>query len=295
MKKAEERRVNEALADALERMSQGESLESCLEGYPDIKDELRVLLETAQMLEGAFSIEVEEETRQRVWSKVEGSLRERARPRTSVWLPRWAFALGAVVVVIGSLVGFSTSSLPGTLLYPVKMATEEVRLAFAFSPEAKLKLEAELVDRRIEEIATLAQKGDVSGVKIAEERLGKSFSRMASLSEAVLVASPEKSSPITSTVTMPNGGRPATSAQLSGDNTPQGGVTTSSGASDILNSKSDLVASLSELSYKGEQVLLEEIDKAPEDVRPALEEALNSFRAGYQEVLAGLEQPSGFY
>jgi len=54
MKKAEERRVNEALADALERMSQGESLESCLEGYPDIKDELRVLLETAQMLEGCF-------------------------------------------------------------------------------------------------------------------------------------------------------------------------------------------------------------------------------------------------
>ncbi len=292
MKKAEERRVNEALADALERMSQGESLESCLEGYPDIKDELRVLLETAQMLEGAFSIEVEEETRQRVWSKVEGSLRERAKPRTSVWLPRWAFALGAVVVVIGSLVGFSTSSLPGTLLYPVKMATEEVRLAFAFSPEAKLKLEAELVDRRIGEIATLAQKGDVSGVKIAEERLDKSFSRMASLSEAVLVASPEKSSPITSTVTMPNGGRPATSAQLSGDNTPQGDVTTSS---DILNSKSDLVASLSELSCMGEQVLLEEIDKAPEDVRPALEEALNSFRAGYQEVLADLEQPSGFY
>ena len=292
MKKAEERRVNEALADALERMSQGESLESCLECYPDIKDELRVLLETAQMLEGAFSIEVEEETRQRVWSKVEGSLRERARPRTSVWLPRWAFALGAVVVVIGSLVGFSTSSLPGTLLYPVKMATEEVRLAFAFSPEAKLKLEAELVDRRIEEIATLAQKGDVSGVKIAEERLGKSFSRMASLSEAVLASSPEKASPITSTVTMPNGGRPATSAQLSRDNTPQGDVTTSS---DILNSKSDLVASLNELSYKGEQVLLEEIDKAPEDVRPALEEALNTFRAGYQEVLADLEQPSGFY
>ena len=267
MKKTEERKVSEVLEDSLERMSGGESMESCLSSYAGMMDKLEPLLEVAQGVRNALAIEVGDEVEWRVWSKLEESLRERTRPRRAGWLLRWALACGMVVVVLGGLVGVSASSLPGAPLYPLKLATEEVRLAFAFSPEAKLMLEAELVDRRVEEIVTLAEMGDVEGVREATVRLDESLSKMVNLIGAVLSVTTDRSLV------------PTTDLSGSGGQKPQQFTCNT------------LAPVLSEFELKGEQALSEKIYNAPQDgeLRPALEDALATFRAGYREIISGSE------
>lgn len=63
-----------------------------------------------------------------------------------------------VTVFGGSIFSVSASdrSLPGDFLYPIKIATEQTRLALTSDKAAKLKLKTEFVDRRVDEIKTLA-------------------------------------------------------------------------------------------------------------------------------------------
>ena len=63
------------------------------------------------------------------------------------------------VVLGGSLASVSAAerSIPGDLLYPVKLATEQARLFMEKEPPNQLKLKAEFVERRGEEIKQLAK------------------------------------------------------------------------------------------------------------------------------------------
>lgn len=72
-------------------------------------------------------------------------------------------ALSVMVTVFGgSILSVSASdrSLPGDFLYPIKIATEQTRLAFTSGKIEKLKLKSEFVDRRVDEIKTLATVAD---------------------------------------------------------------------------------------------------------------------------------------
>lgn len=68
-------------------------------------------------------------------------------------------AVGATVVVLcltsSGLVYASQTSLPGTTLYPVKRATENIRLAVIISPSAKKDLEVKFINKRLEEVERL--------------------------------------------------------------------------------------------------------------------------------------------
>ncbi|MFA6160987.1 MAG: DUF5667 domain-containing protein [Patescibacteria group bacterium] len=72
------------------------------------------------------------------------------------WLRAPAFSIAAIIVALfgGSLFSVSAAerSLPGDLLYSVKIATEQAQLAMASSPERKLKLKTEFTDRRVDEM-----------------------------------------------------------------------------------------------------------------------------------------------
>jgi hypothetical protein len=67
-----------------------------------------------------------------------------------------------VTVFGGSIFSVSASdrSLPGDFLYPIKIATEQTRLALTSGKIDKLKLKSEFVDRRVDEIKTLATATD---------------------------------------------------------------------------------------------------------------------------------------
>lgn len=71
-----------------------------------------------------------------------------------------ALAMLSVMVTIfgGSIVSVSASSrsVPGDFLYPIKIATEQTRLAFTSDKVDRLKLKSEFVDRRVDEIKALA-------------------------------------------------------------------------------------------------------------------------------------------
>lgn len=80
----------------------------------------------------------------------------------------------AVIAVITLMVGGGTSlaaesALPGEALYPVKVSVnEEVRGAFTFSDEAKARLAANLIERRLQEAAELAAEGKLTAESQAE-------------------------------------------------------------------------------------------------------------------------------
>lgn len=63
-----------------------------------------------------------------------------------------------VTVFGGSIVSVSASSrsIPGDFLYPIKIAAEQTRLAFTSGKVDRLMLKSEFVDRRVDEIKSLA-------------------------------------------------------------------------------------------------------------------------------------------
>ena len=80
----------------------------------------------------------------------------------------------ALAVLFGGGASFAAEgSLPGELLYPVKVGVNErVGEVLAFSTEAKANFEAKLAARRAEEMAKLSEQGEVS-VEVAERLKAK--------------------------------------------------------------------------------------------------------------------------
>lgn len=97
-------------------------------------------------------------------------LQDERETRHSAWFVSWnmflrplpAALLATFLIGAGSSVSFAAErSLPGDMLWPVKVSiNENVRLAVAFSPEAKAEWEARRVLRRIEEAEEMVR--DVS-------------------------------------------------------------------------------------------------------------------------------------
>jgi hypothetical protein len=75
-------------------------------------------------------------------------------------------ALAAVLAVAVAIAGMgggvvlASDTLPGDFLYPVKMLSEEVRLALTPDPANRAELEMAFVALRVQEMARLAQQGD---------------------------------------------------------------------------------------------------------------------------------------
>ena len=91
-----------------------------------------------------------------------------------------------VVVVVGAG-GTSVAaqwSLPGDLLYPVKISVnEEVQAALAVSPVAKAQVHAALAERRIEEAQTLAARGTLDATTTQE--IQKNFDEHAGIAQTI--------------------------------------------------------------------------------------------------------------
>jgi len=73
----------------------------------------------------------------------------------------------AVSALGGGTVYASQDSLPGEVLYPVKLGTEQVRLVLTISDAAKVDLQLTFANSRLEEMAALVEKGRPEKISIA--------------------------------------------------------------------------------------------------------------------------------
>jgi hypothetical protein len=173
-------------------MAQGKALEECLASYPKEADNLRPLLMASQETLSLSSTEPDPKFKQAARARFDRVLSERVRskPRRQ-WLPAlhwklkgWATAAAALLVffsVGAGTVQASSNSVPGQPLYPVKEATEQVRLAFSFSDSAKARLYAELAERRAREMADLARKGETERLPSLAEKMAEQLDKSVAL------------------------------------------------------------------------------------------------------------------
>jgi len=204
MKKRKE--FDNILDECLERiLTRGETIEQCLASYPEQAAELEPLLQTALSTKETLAIKPRPEFRDRARYQLLAELREMEEKRQRrfaffSWQPRWATAVIAVLILVlasGSTVAAASGSMPDEPLYPVKLATERVRLALTPSALGKAELYAKLADKRVAEIIKMADKGKLEQVERTTQRLNNQLVAIVSLvspaerEPAALMAPPE--------------------------------------------------------------------------------------------------------
>jgi len=264
---------NNVLDECLERLLvKGETIEQCLQSYPEQAANLKPLLQTALAARQTVAIQPRAEFKARARYQFRSALQEvPSQKRLSFsWLPRWATVVAIVLGVLmmgGGTIAAASYSMPDSLLYPVKLATEQVQLALTPSDIGKAELCAKLADRRVAEIIHMADKGDAQQVEAITQRLDERLVMLASLTSAPEVAETPRmlESP------------PVPSEQAGDDKDVQVRA----------NNRAKLRATVANYAINHPAGLRIALEKAPESAKPALRRAINVAEAGYERALRG--------
>jgi hypothetical protein len=180
------RKIDDIFNECYDRIRWGESLESCLKSYPQYRHELEPLLRTTLEI-GRKASYIHPRPEFKHWARVRIESAQRyPRQQATVeksafpgWLRHgWAIAVVAGIIVLlgtGSTMAASSKALPDEPLYPVKLATEQVQLAFAVSPTKKAEVETDLVNKRADELEAMANAGKTEQSIKAAERYDSQF------------------------------------------------------------------------------------------------------------------------
>lgn len=264
----------------------GRSTQDCLEAYPEHAGDLKPLLATVAASRKAAGLSPRENFKARARYEFYSAVAEmREKPkipwfkRSMAWVQVGISAVVALMITGGGVLAASGSSLPGQPLYSVKIFTEQVQLGLTFSEAAKIQLYANLADRRVEEIITLYQAGDVELVREGNERLNSNFDAMAGgYTEA------------------PGTQRPPALVDSLGDPTSdlEGEKALSSIPESFVTKEgdSDTVKGLKNKATAGFLAIVQNIDEASGSMRAALEETLAEYIKGYENAInLAHEQP----
>ena len=167
----------------------GETVEECLRRYPEHARELKSLLETATATKKATAVQPSPEFRERARQQFYAALRQMPAQKKRAGFswggqPRWATVVAVVLAILllsSGTVAAASGNMPDQPLYPVKRASEQVRLALTFSPLHRAELYARLADRRVLEIVYLASKNKPEQVQRATQALDGHLARIADL------------------------------------------------------------------------------------------------------------------
>ena len=163
----------------IEEMHKGKSIEECLAEYPQYASQLKPLLQLVKQIEAlpqpapspeAISstlINIGKEIAQLTITAETPVVRGKKRKTISFFnifqKPKlmWAFNAALIlIVVLFSVATISANSVPGDILYPVKLATEKVKFLLTFDSEKKAELRLTFSDKRLQEmIAVFQQSG----------------------------------------------------------------------------------------------------------------------------------------
>ena len=265
------------LDECLERLLvKGETIEQCLQSYPDQAAKLEPLLQAALAIKKASAIQPRAEFKAKARYQLHSALQEvapqRRRPSFG-WLPRWATVvlIVAVLLVGGGTVAAASYSMPDSPLYPVKLTTEQVQLILTPSDIGKARLCARLADRRVVEIIYMANKGDAQQVEVITKLLDKRLAMIARLASAeqveatprVLAPSPESLPP----------------------EEPEGGTDVYVEA----DKRAELRTTVARNALNNPDALRAALEEAPESAKPALRRSIAVSVAGYEKALEALD------
>jgi hypothetical protein len=255
-------KIEDILDNCLERMFRGESVEACLKAYPKQAPKLEPLLKTSfALVQKSSAIQPDPEFKDRAHSRLQGALyakSEQRRTKIPVWRRRWAVALASVLIIFVAGMGTITASqkaVPNELLYPVKLASEQVNLALTFSDLDKAELHIQFAQRRTAEMAEVARLGE------GDEALLLSEKATAHLDQLDKILGVEK----TWEAKGPKIGEHDKAA---------------------VESEDKLATMLSNERARNLNKLQIALDKAPEELKPLLEQAIEDAKADYDETIS---------
>jgi hypothetical protein len=311
--------LNEILNECLDRLNRGETVAQCLARFPQNAVALEQLLDTASLAHKISAVRPRPAFKAIAKAQFLAVVREAEvkKARRVAWLPGWVAAAASALVVIlagGGTAIAAGNSMPDSPLYSVKLATEQVRLTLTFSGEGKTELYAQFADNRVTEIAYMADKGDAGKIGLLTSRLDTNLVKLAG-SEVVqessggtgwlkfgastgsnaedlettttvtagLEATPEPDAATTDELMQPMAAPPPVleAPAAAGDRTTQmysdDGAAHSEQWSAIERQYADNIA-----------LLQAALAKAPEELKPALQHALDVLIAGYNNALIAL-------
>lgn len=169
-----------ALNICLDRLRAGERLEDCLARYPSYAERLAPLLRIATTLQTPDGPDISPQGldagEARLLARA-AQLRPQRRSQLSLdrrssvaglltgarrlFVATLAGVLLLCVLLSAGTVSAASASLPGSPLYPVKRATEELVSSVAPTPQLQVRAHLTWADRRLREIETLVARGDV--------------------------------------------------------------------------------------------------------------------------------------
>jgi len=208
------RKIEEILQNCIALIENGETIEGCLDKYPEYSDELGALLKTASLLSSALpevspSLDFEEETEAKLLAAVRAKRRacqlvgvETPKGKVLPFSKRWAiipaFAKVAAAALVcfmltGGVVAASANSLPNSPLYVLKRGVEKIQLAFTSNEEAKVELHLKLARKRLDEAEALKEKDqDGEASEICMTSMNENLEQARSLAEGLSAENQEE-------------------------------------------------------------------------------------------------------
>ncbi|MFZ3062494.1 MAG: DUF5667 domain-containing protein [Actinomycetota bacterium] len=162
-KELKDKKLEDALEECLDLVrTNKETVQDCLSRYPNLREKLEPLLRAAVILQATPSVEPSPEfrvrTRQALIEKVSvpaAVAARRLRPRRL--LMQLVAAALIFLLIVGGIAAASTSALPTSPLYPVKLGIEKVQLALATSDAARANLRIRFAERRLDELQEMVK------------------------------------------------------------------------------------------------------------------------------------------
>jgi len=322
--------LDDILDNCLERiLIKGETIEQCLESFPEYSDELEPLLEMAMTTKQVTTIEPRPEFKEQAKYRFQMALRESGQKKS--WpifnwrlQQRWVTAVAIVLVVLlttSGTVAIASNRMPDSPLYEIKLATERVQLTLTFSEMRKAELHAGIADKRVNEIIYLADKGSPEEISQITDSLDSHLSEISFLVSAPVVMSGDAM--ITEPAIAVQDAPPkraipneeAVEVTIAATEAPQEPITpTLTGPEELPaplpstkevneealstvdtyssdNPRADLIIKITNQFNYNIASLRALLETAPESARPALVQAISILEKGYRDAIMSLNQP----
>jgi len=194
------RTIEEILDDCIIALDEGEDFDTCLSRYPEHVDELKPLLKTALKLQSLSEPVPNQQHLNELLIQIGSSKKmNNGAGNFKYWfasvqpsLFRVVAIFLAFVIISTTAVSLSANSLPGTLLYPIKLFTEKVQFFLIRNSEGKAELRITFSEKRIEELVATNNRDNSLDRELLNATLDEAKKALDRISEL-----PEKQQPIT--------------------------------------------------------------------------------------------------